>query len=350
VVEPERQFYSSPLSVMDFQSLYPSVIIAYNVCYSTCLGKIQVNSGELSEQNADKKLGVYKIPASFKVHFGFSEDQELSDDQTNFILDSIIVAPNLNCFVKPHIREGLLPRMLREILFTRIMVKKSLKLYEPGSLVYRMLDSRQLALKLIANVTYGYTAAGFSGRMPCVEVADSVVSIGRRSLESAIALVNANEEHWGTEVVYGDTDSMFILCEGKSHSSAFRVGSEIAAAVTKLNPFPMELKFEKIYVSSVILAKKRYSGYKIEKEGETPILDSKGIETIRRDTVEAVAKIMDKTLRIMFECKDVSKVKAYLMRQWGKIQRGDIDIQDFTFAKEVKYMMYKNPPPAAIIA
>ena len=33
-----------------------------------------------------------------------------------------------------------------------------------------MLDARQLGLKLIANTTYGYTAAHFSGRMPCVEV------------------------------------------------------------------------------------------------------------------------------------------------------------------------------------
>ena len=78
-------------------------------------------------------------------------------------MDNIIIAPNLNCFVKPHLRQGILPLMLREILYTRIMVKKSMKLYEPGSTTYRMLDSRQLALKLIANVTYGYTAAGFSG-------------------------------------------------------------------------------------------------------------------------------------------------------------------------------------------
>lgn len=81
--------------------------------------------------------------------------------------------------MKPSIREGILPRMCREILFTRIMVKKSMKLYERGSLTYKMLDSRQLALKLIANVTYGYTGAGFSGRMPCSELADSVVSLGR---------------------------------------------------------------------------------------------------------------------------------------------------------------------------
>lgn len=69
--------------------------------------------------------------------------------------------------------------MLSEILNTRIMVKKSMKLYAEKSQTHKMLDSRQLALKLIANVTYGYTAAGFSGRMPSVEIADSVVSFGR---------------------------------------------------------------------------------------------------------------------------------------------------------------------------
>lgn len=54
-------------------------------------------------------------------------------------------------------------------------------------------------LKLIANVTYGYTAANFSGRMPCVEVGDSVVAKGRETLERAIKLVN-NNTTWNAKV------------------------------------------------------------------------------------------------------------------------------------------------------
>src|SRR5690606_4002987 len=40
VMEPQSAFYNSPLLVLDFQSLYPSVMIAYNYCYSTFLGRI----------------------------------------------------------------------------------------------------------------------------------------------------------------------------------------------------------------------------------------------------------------------------------------------------------------------
>jgi hypothetical protein len=47
----------------------------------------------------------------------------------------------------------------------------------------RMLDARQLGLKLIANVTYGYTSASFSGRMPCADVADAIVQTGRDTLQ-----------------------------------------------------------------------------------------------------------------------------------------------------------------------
>ena len=50
----------------------------------------------------------------------------------------------------------------------------------------------------------------------------------------------------------------------------------------------MELKFEKVYYPCVTLAKKRYCGFKYEKVGSEGVLDAKGIETIRRDTVDAV--------------------------------------------------------------
>lgn len=131
-------------------------------------------------------MGCYKLTNRIKEAFGFSKESVLTTDEENYILDNIFIAPNMTAFVKPSIRQGLLPRMLHEVLNTRIMVKKSMKLYQPKSLETRILDSRQYALKMVANVTYGYTTAGFSGRMPCVEIADAIVALARRTLEETM--------------------------------------------------------------------------------------------------------------------------------------------------------------------
>lgn len=205
--------------------------------------------------------------------------------------NSIHISPSGAVFVKPSVREGVLPRMLREILDTRLMVKQSMKLHKSDKLLQRILHSRQLGLKLMANVTYGYTAANFSGRMPCVEVGDSVVSKGRETLERAIKTVESNNE-WGCRVVYGDTDSMFVLVPGRSREEAFRIGSEIAKTVTQQNPFPVCLKLEKVYQPSILQTKKRYVGFMYESaEQSAAIYEAKGIETVRRDGCPAVAKV-----------------------------------------------------------
>jgi DNA polymerase zeta len=97
--------------------------------------------------------------------------------------DHITVSPNGVMFVKPSVRRSLLAKMLTEILDTRVMVKRSMKENKNDKALLTLLESRQLGLKLLANVTYGYTGASYSGRMPCVEVADSIVQTGRETLE-----------------------------------------------------------------------------------------------------------------------------------------------------------------------
>jgi DNA polymerase zeta len=127
--------------------------------------------------------------------------------------------------------------------------------------------------------------------MPCVEVGDSVVSKGKETLERAIKLVEDNTE-WRAKVVYGDTDSLFVLVPGRSREEAFRIGDEIAQAVTNTNPSPIKLKLEKVYQPSILQTKKRYVGYMYEhKAQKEPKYEAKGIETVRRDGVPAVGKV-----------------------------------------------------------
>ena len=82
-----------------------------------------------------------------------------------------------------------------------------------------MLDARQLGIKLLANVVYGYTSANFSGRMPCVDMADAVVSTGAHLLGATIRYINRHPQ-WSAHVLYGDTDSAFVLLPGTQRAAA----------------------------------------------------------------------------------------------------------------------------------
>ena len=145
-----------------------------------------------------------------------------ADELDTLIKEGLLhVTPTGGVFVSRKVRCGLVPTLLTEMLDTRVMVKQAMKAYKSDKNLLRLLDARQLALKLIANVTYGYTAANWSGRMPCEEVADAIVSKGREALERAIRLVQdaPRDKYKGARVVYGDTDSLFVLFEGESNAA-----------------------------------------------------------------------------------------------------------------------------------
>ena len=352
VMEPQSAMYPDPVCVLDFQSLYPSMIIAYNLCFSTCVGK-PVHAKESSRLGCCESY--CSVPGIFPCR---TDDATTAGDATatTATVDNLIIAPNGVGFVPPSVRPGVLPRLLNEILNTRIMVKGVMKKTPPSSRVLlRCLNARQFGLKLIANVTYGYTAAGFSGRMPMAELADAIVQSGRATLEAAIATVESHPA-WRAKVVYGDTDSLFVQLPGRSVEEAFKIGAEIAAVVTASNPPPVVLKLEKVYRPCVLLSKKRYVGSMYESPTQkSPVFDAKGIETVRRDSCPAVAKVMEQTLRILFSSADLSAVREYLERQWTRIITGRVSIADFMFAKEVRLGSYSSRPgsvipPAALVA
>ncbi|PFH54484.1 hypothetical protein AMATHDRAFT_134471 [Amanita thiersii Skay4041] len=338
IMEPMSAFYTSPLLVLDFQSLYPSVMIAYNYCYSTCLGRIADYKGR-------NKFGVTTLEQPLGL--------------LDRVKEYINIAPNGVIYVKPEIRRGLLSRMLVELLETRVMVKQAMKFAKGNKALLQVLNARQLSLKYICNVTYGYTSATFSGRMPAVEIADSIVQTGRETLEKAITVINSTKK-WGAQVVYGDTDSVFVYLPGKTREQAFRIGNDIADTITRLNPSPIKLKFEKegssstVYHPCVLMAKKRYVGFKYENADEIePVFDAKGIETVRRDGIPAQRKMTENCLKILFRTQDLTQIKDYCYQSWAKLMENRVSVQDFIFAKEVRMGTYSErgpPPPGVMVA
>ena len=80
--------------------------------------------------------------------------------------------------------------MVEEILDTRLMVKRCMSRYKSDKGLHKLLHARQLGLKLIANVTFGYAAANFSGRMPCVEVGvETKINIESKHIVLVISIV-----------------------------------------------------------------------------------------------------------------------------------------------------------------
>ena len=63
---------------------------------------------------------------------------------------------------------------------------------------------------------------------------------------------NKNGKYYGAEVVYGDTDSIFIKLPGRSVKEAFSFGNDFCKAVTASNPPPVQLKLEKVYGATLL--------------------------------------------------------------------------------------------------
>jgi DNA polymerase zeta len=123
-MEPLSAFYNSPLVVLDFQSLYPSVMVAYNYCYSTCLGRVTPFKGQYKFGVAETNLPPGLL-ATLQDHI--TGNQSMSCSSWICILYICTVAPNGIMYVKPEVRRGLLGRMLTELLDTRVMVKQAMK-------------------------------------------------------------------------------------------------------------------------------------------------------------------------------------------------------------------------------
>ncbi|CAE6942325.1 REV3, partial [Symbiodinium sp. KB8] len=210
----------------------------------------------------------------------------------------------------------------------------------------KRLEHKQFALKYFANVTYGYSSASFSGRMPCSEIADSIVATGRRALEEAANFIEAT---WpGAKVIYGDTDSVFVQLRGYSLEEAFKAGRDICSQVSAKHPQPVELEFEKVYMPCLCLTKKRYGGMAYAKppsEGGIASFEAKGLEAIRRDQCRLASNVQYEILTEFFRTKDLSAAKRIFVDHAADLLKGSYDgkhtLTDLSFFREARLGTYR---------
>lgn len=160
-LEPQSGHRLDPVVVCDFTALYPSLIIAYNLCYSTCAGKLDYHSTRSEMQQEGRttgKLGPFRYSEG-RTATVVSQHIKSTDDASH-AKDRAYVAPTGTIYVSEAVVRGVLPQVLDEMLSTRAMLKKAAKQYKKhipnlSPAIIRELDAREQALKYVANVTYG---------------------------------------------------------------------------------------------------------------------------------------------------------------------------------------------------
>ncbi|KAF8661353.1 hypothetical protein AX16_001448 [Volvariella volvacea WC 439] len=300
VIEPKKGYYDTPIATLDFSSLYPSIMMAHNLCYTTLLDK----------QSAERLCLVKDV--------------------------DYIQTPNNDLFVTPKRRKGLLPTVLEDLISARKRAKADLK-KETDPFKRAVLDGRQLALKISANSVYGFTGATI-GKLPCLAISSSVTAYGRQMIETTKKEVEAeyciaNGHSHNAEVVYGDTDSVMVKFGPTDLKIVMQLGSEAADFVTTKFIKPIKLEFEKVYFPYLLISKKRYAGLYWTKPDKWDKMDSKGIETVRRDNCRLVSTVIETCLHKMLIDRDVKGAEEYTKRTIADLLQNKVDMSQLVITK-----------------
>lgn len=301
VIEPKRGYYADPISTLDFASLYPSIMMAHNLCYTTL------------------------IPPNMQ-------------GKSNLTDEDYTITPSKNMFVKAHVRKGLLPEILESLLAARKKAKAELK-EEKDPFKRSVLDGRQLALKISANSVYGFTGAQV-GKLPCLEISGSVTAYGRTMIEFTKSEVEkkytkANGYKEDAIVIYGDTDSVMVKFGVKTLEESMELGRDAADFVTAKFVKPIKLEFEKVYYPYLLINKKRYAGLYFTKPDKYDKMDCKGIETVRRDNCPLVSNMMNTCLQKLLIDRDPDGAVNYAKQVIADLLCNRIDISQLVITKEL---------------
>jgi len=312
VLEAQAGAYYGPITALDFASLYPSIMCAHNLCYSTLV----------MDPKYDNLPGVeYEQYGSHRF------------------------AQNV---------PSLLPVILTDLKAFRKKAKKLMAQHE-GTPMEAIYNGQQLAYKISMNSIYGFTGAS-KGMLPCVAIASTVTMRGRQMIEET---KNYVEEHFpGAKVRYGDTDSVMVEfdVQGRKGQDAidysWQLGEQAAEQCTKLFKAPNDLELEKVYCPYFLYSKKRYAAKMFEKGRDGTVvfkkIDVKGLQVVRRDSCPFVRETLKELLNMVLESSDPTPVIAFAREEARKLMAGEVPMEKLLMSKQLA-SAYKVVQPHVMV-
>ena len=299
VLEAQTGAYYAPITALDFASLYPSIMCAENLCYSTLV--------------MDPKYD--NLPGVTYETFGPHRFAQAP-------------APSL------------LPVILMDLKAFRKKAKKDMAAAE-GTPMEAVYNGKQLAYKVSMNSIYGFTGAS-KGMLPCVAIASTVTFRGRQMIEQT---KNYVEEHFpGAKVRYGDTDSVMVEfdVQGRKGQEAidysWELGEQASEQCSKLFKAPNDLELEKIYCPYFLYSKKRYAAKMYEKKGDHVVfrkIDVKGLQVVRRDSCPFVRETLKKLLGMVLESSDPRPVIQAARDAARDLMNGKVPMEKLLMSKQL---------------
>ncbi len=267
--------------VLDFKSMYPSMIMKYNVCFST-----------LSPQGT-------------------------------------IVSPTGARFLDPSIKKGIIPELLRTLMDRRDEVKRAMKNSSGEQKAY--LDGVQNALKILMNTFYGVLASSFY-RFTNPELGASVTAFARDTILKLIEDLKKN----GYRVIYGDTDSVFIESKKKKVEDAIALGKSLSEEISR--KLQVIIEFEKImdpFFSHG--AKKRYVGTIVYPEQDRGQMLVRGYEVRRTDSFDLQSEALQTVFDYLMK-RDVEGARKYSEDIVRRLLSGDrtLGVENLVISRSVK--------------
>lgn len=295
VKEPIRGIHENIVS-MDFRSLYPSIIISYNISPDTI-------DCECCEGESEKIHGHW--------------------------------------FCRR--RRGLIPEVLYKLIERRKEIKKKLKRIDRNSSHYSLLDYEQRSLKVLANSHYGYLAYP-RARWYSKECAEVITYLGRMFIQKTIE----EGERYGFKVIYADTDGLYVTMDGiKSKEELLERTYEFLREINKKLPKNMELEFEGYYKRGLFVTKKKYA--LIDENGKIII---KGLELVRRDWSNIAKKTQREVLKALLEKGDIKMAKDIIINTIEDLRKGRINKEDLIIYTQITkdISQYKTTAPHVEVA